>query len=119
MRLDFGLTSPHHVNSTAAASSYGNLSVFNPRDDHLDVATPGTLAVNQPLSMTRFKNRSVSPQAMIPASRERVIAKLSDTLDVDCNSKNIPLGCCREAMICRSDEMRALHRKCNRVRYAP
>ena len=57
VRLDFGLTSPHHVNSTAAASSYGNLSVFNPREDFLDAADPDQQSTSQPLSSTRFKNR--------------------------------------------------------------
>ena len=55
VRLDFGLTSPHHVNSLAATSSYGNLSVFNPREDHLDTAATDEPAYSQRL---RFKNRS-------------------------------------------------------------
>ena len=55
VRLDFGLTSPHHVNSLAATSSYGNLSVFNPREDHLDTSDADEPAYSQRL---RFKNRS-------------------------------------------------------------
>ncbi|KAL3142995.1 hypothetical protein ABBQ38_003276 [Trebouxia sp. C0009 RCD-2024] len=55
VRLDFGLTSPHHVNTPAAASSYGNLSVFNPREDHLDTAPADEPSYSQRL---RFKNRA-------------------------------------------------------------
>ncbi|DBA99922.1 TPA: hypothetical protein ACH3X1_013804 [Trebouxia sp. C0004] len=58
VRLDFGLTSPHHVNTAAAASSYGNLSVFNPREDHLDAADPDEVTSSQTLASTRFKNRA-------------------------------------------------------------
>ena len=58
VRLDFGLTSPHQASSTAAASSYGNLSVFNPRDDHLDAPDHFEPRTSQPLASTRFKNRS-------------------------------------------------------------
>ena len=57
VRLDFGLTSPHHVNTAAAASSYGNLSVFNPREDHLDTADPDEATSSHTLASTRFKNR--------------------------------------------------------------
>lgn len=58
VRLDFGLTSPHHVNTAAAASSYGNLSVFNPREDHLDAAHPYAATSSHTLASTRFKNRA-------------------------------------------------------------
>jgi len=57
VRLDFGLTSPHHVNTAAAASSYGNLSVFNPKEDHLDAADPDEATSSNTLASTRFKNR--------------------------------------------------------------
>ncbi|DBB16646.1 TPA: hypothetical protein ACH3X3_014900 [Trebouxia sp. C0006] len=58
VRLDFGLTSPHHVNTAAAASSYGNLSVFNPREDHLDASDPDEATSSHTLASTRFKNRA-------------------------------------------------------------
>lgn len=58
VRLDFGLTSPHHVNTAAAASSYGNLSVFNPREDHLDAADPDEAKSSHTLASTHFKNRA-------------------------------------------------------------
>ena len=61
VRLDFGLTSPHHVSNVAAASSYGNLSVFNPREDHLDAADPDEAAPSLSPATTHFKNRLALP----------------------------------------------------------
>lgn len=67
VRLDFGLTSPHHVNSPAAASSYGNLSVFNPREDHLDTASADEPTYSPRLRFkNRFENCSTSVAAKAP-----------------------------------------------------
>lgn len=70
VRLDFGLTSPHRP-SLAPVSSYGNLSVFNPRQDHLDSAgrDQGVASTSRPLG-TRFKNR-YNPLALANG-RERI-----------------------------------------------
>ena len=92
VRLDFGLTSPHQASSTAAASSYGNLSVFNPRDDRLDAPDHFEPTASQPLASTRFKNRSALCTYTLFCKATGLSALIRPSNLVGCSHANTPAG---------------------------